>query len=288
MRLRSLIRAIAAALGALALALGASGCGGGTSAVLDPVAQAADATSHAGGAHLSFAGQISAAGLTAPITLGGTGVFNYTSHEGSLGLDISGLPASSAVPTGALHVEEILKSDTIYVSSPLLSGRLPGGARWVKIDVAKSAAALGLNLQQLTGGQSNPAQFLEYLKAVGGTTTAVGHDVIRGVHTTHYGGTLDLRKVAGLVPSADRAAVSAALSQVGANSVPFDVWIDAQRMVRRIKISLALRPSGQPLAFAITVELFGFGPTTPVTAPAPGEVFDATGSVLSSLANRGG
>ena len=40
--------------------------------------------------------------------------------------------------------------------------------------------------------------------------------------------------------------------------------------------------------FPITVELFGFGPTTPVTTPAPGEVFDATGSVLSSLANRGG
>jgi hypothetical protein len=288
MRLRSLIGAIAAALGALALALGASSCGGGAGAVLDPVAQAADATSQAGGAHLSFAGQISAAGLTAPITLGGTGVFNYSSHEGSLGLDISGLPANGAVPTGALRVEEIFKSATIYVSSPLLSGRLPGGARWVKIDVAKSAAALGFNLQQLTAGQSNPAQFLEYLKAAGGTTTAVGHDVIRGVSTTHYRGTIDLRKVAGLVPSADRAAVSTALSQAGAGTLPFDVWIDAQRMVRRMKLSLSLRANGQPLAFAITVELFGFGPTRPVTTPAPGEVFDATGSVLSSLANRGG
>jgi hypothetical protein len=288
MRLRSLIGAIAAALGALVLALGVNGCGAGAGAVLDPVAQAADATSHAGGAHISFSGQISAAGLAAPVALGGSGVFNYASREGSLGLDISGLPASSAVPTGALHVEEVLKNATIYVASPLLSGRLPGGARWVKIDVAKSAAALGLNLQQLTAGQSNPAQFLDYLKAAGGVTATVGHDAIRGVPTTHYRGTIDLRKAAGLLPPAERAAVSAALSQAGASSLPFDVWIDAQRMVRRMQISFSLRPNGRALAFAITLELFDFGPTAPVAVPASGEVFDATGSVLNSLALGGG
>jgi hypothetical protein len=219
-------------------------------------------------------------------------VFDYAAQEGSLGLAISGLPASAGLPAGALHVQEIFKRATIYIASPLLAGRLRGGARWVKLDVARSAAALGLNLQQLTAGQSNPAQFLEYLKATAGTTTAVGHDVIRGVPTTHYRGTIDLRKVAALLPSADRAAANAGLSQLlaqtGLRSIPFDVWVDAQRLVRRMQISLSLRPNGQTLAFAIGVELFGFGPTAPVAAPAPAEVFDATGSVLNSLPKRGG
>jgi hypothetical protein len=290
MRVRSLI--VAAAPVALSIALGASGCGAGAGAVLDPVAQAADATSHAGGAHLSFSGQINAAGLAAPITLNGTGVFNYRSQEGHLALDVSGVPAGGGLPGGALRVEEIFKSDTIYVASPLLSGRLPGGARWLKLDVAKSAAAVGLGLQQLTAGQSNPAQFLEYLKAAGGATTAVGHQLIRGVPTTHYRGTIDLRKVAALVPSADRAAVSSGLSQLlaqtGVSSIPVDVWVDAQRMVRRMQISLAPRASGRPLAFTIGVELFDFGPTAPVAPPAAREVFDATGAALDSLRSHSG
>jgi hypothetical protein len=291
MRVRSLICAIAAALGALAAALGATGCGGGAAAVLDPVALAADATSHAGGAHISFAGQISGPGLATPITLGGTGVFNYAAQEGSLGLDVSGLPASGDLTQGSLHIDELFKSGTIYLASPLLSGQLPGGARWIRLDISKSAAALGLNLQQLSGGQSNPAQFLAYLKAITGATAVVGHDVIRGVHTTHYRGTIDLRKVADLVPPADRKAVSAALSQLiaqaGVSGVPVDVWVDAQRLVRRMQVALSLRLNGQPVGFALSVELFGFGPTAPVSAPAQGEVFDATGAALKGL-TRGG
>jgi hypothetical protein len=292
MRVRALIGALVAALAALSLALGVSGCGTGAGAVLDPVAQAADATSRAGGAHFSFSAQLSAAGLSAPVTLGGTGSFNYKTQEGHLALDISGLPASAGLPAGPLRIEEIFKSATIYVASPLLSGRLPGGARWIKLDVAKSAAALGLNLAQLTAGQSNPAQFLEYLKAAGGATTAVGHEVIRGVPTTRYRGAIDLRKVAALVAPADRAAVSSGLSalvaKAGVSTIPVDVWVDAQRMVRRMRISLSPSVNGRSLSFAVGVELFGFGPTAPVVAPAPGEVFDATGAALAGLANHGG
>jgi hypothetical protein len=292
MRVRALIGAVAAALAALSLALGASGCGTGASAVLDPVAQAADATSHAGGAHFSFSAQVSAAGLPVLVTLSGTGSFNYQNQEGRLALDISGLPASPVLGAGPLRIEEIFKSATIYIASPLLSSRLPGGARWIKLDVAKSAAALGLNLQQLSAGQSNPAQFLEYLKAAAGATTAVGHEVIRGVPTTRYRGTIDLRKVAALVAPGERAAVSSGLSQLvakaGVSTIPVDVWVDAQRMVRRMRISLSPSVNGRSLNFALGVELFEFGPIAPVLAPAPSEVVDATGAALAGLANHSG
>src|SRR5690349_17162858 len=116
MRVRPLIGAIAAALAGLALVLVASGCGSSASAVLDPVAQAADATSRSGGAHLSFTGQISAPGLAAPVALSGTGVFIYAAQEGSLGLDVTGLPATAGLAQGPLRVEEIFKSRTIYLA----------------------------------------------------------------------------------------------------------------------------------------------------------------------------
>src|SRR5205085_2979171 len=119
-------------------------------------------------------------------------------------LDAAGAPASGTgvLPAGPLHIEEIFKSSAIYVGSPLFAGKLPGGARWLKLDVGRFAQALGFNLQQLAGGQTNPAQFLRYLKALDGTPERVGSDLVRGVPSTHYRAAIDLRKVAGVLPPA--------------------------------------------------------------------------------------
>ena len=138
---------------AIALALSGSGCGTSTAA-LDPVAQAAQATSHFGGAHIALSVQVAAPGLPQPFTMSGQGFFNYGSEEGTLSLDTTSLPAgtSAALPSGPLHIEEIFKSSTIYVGSPLFAGRLPGGARWLRIDLGRFAQAIGFNLQQLAGG----------------------------------------------------------------------------------------------------------------------------------------
>ena len=72
-------------------------------------------------------------------------------------------------------MEEIFKASSEYVGSSLFAGKLPGGARWVKIDLGRVTQALGLNMQQLAG-QSNPAQFLQYLRATAGKLRALAHD----------------------------------------------------------------------------------------------------------------
>src|ERR1700694_3586689 len=130
---------------AIALALYGSGCGASGTAI-DPVAQAAEVTSHAGGAHIAVSIQVSAAGLPAPFTMSGQGFFNYDTQEGMLTLDASGVPASVSenLPAGPRRIEEIFKSSTIYMGSPLLAGKLPGGARWLKLDVGRFAQAIGL------------------------------------------------------------------------------------------------------------------------------------------------
>ena len=53
-----------------------------------------------------------------------------------MSITLVGLPAGSglAAGEGPLRMEEIFKGSTIYVASPLFAGKLPSGARWMKLD----------------------------------------------------------------------------------------------------------------------------------------------------------
>ena len=292
MRLRSAACPLAPIAVAFALSIG--GCGGSGVAALDPVARAADATSHVGGAHIAITAQVQAAALSTPFTMSGGGFFNYRTREGVLSLQMSGLPGATAttLPPGPLQMEEIFKSSTIYVGSTLFAGKLPGGARWMKLDLSRFGQALGLNLEQLAGGQSNPAQFLEYLKASGGVVTVAGHELVRGVQTTRYRGAIDLQKAAEVVPSSDRGRLRAALAklaaQAGISSLPVEVWVDASGLVRRMSLALSIPASGENVQLHMRIELFGFGTTPAVTAPQQSEVFDATQTALGGLRAGGG
>jgi hypothetical protein len=292
MRARVAIRLLWSALAAAAVALSAAGCGG-TSATIDPFAQAAGVTSHLGGAHIAVNAQIGGGPLPQPFTLNGGGFYNYGTREGSITMDLSGLPASAtaALGSGPLRIEELFKGTTIYVGSPLFAGKLPGGAHWMKLDLGRFAQAMGFNLQQLAGGQANPAQFLEYLRATGGGVTRVGSDTVRGVRTTRYRGAIDLHKVADVLPSGNRdqlrSALDKVIAQTGASSIPVEVWIDGRHVVRKMTLSFSLAAGGQNLTMHMAIELFDFGPTPSVNTPADSEVFDATHLAVSGLAGRG-
>lgn len=284
-RLSTLVPIIVAAI---ALCLYGSGCGA-SSGTLDPVAQAAEATSHVGGAHLAVSIQASGSGLSQPFVMGGQGFFNYRTQEGTLSLDATSLPGNAAaiLPSGPLHIEEIFKSSTIYLGSPLLAGRLPAGARWIKLDIGRLSRAIGLDLGALSGGQANPAQFLQYLKAIAGTPEPVGRELVRAVATTHYRAAVDVGKAASVLSSDGsgqlRAALAKLTAQLGTSKLPVDVWVDDQHLVRRIQIALAPAAGAQAPHVSVTLELFEFGPTPSLKAPAQNEVFDATQAAVSGL-----
>jgi hypothetical protein len=291
MHARALTGLLPAVAAALALALLTSGCG--SSGVTDPVARAAEATSSVGGAHMTLNAKVSAPGSSSPFTMSGEGFFNYKAQEGMLTLDMSGIPGVGAASlAGGLHMQEVFRSSTIYVSSPLFAGKLPGGARWIKLSLARLGQSLGFNLQQLAGGQSNPAQFLQYLRASAGKVTRVGRETVRGVATTHYTGTVDLRKVPDVMPSTGRAQLRAALdkviAQTGVATLPVGAWVDTHGFVRRMTLMLSLPFAGQRLQMEITVDLFGFGPTPTVTPPPERDVYDATQTALAGLGSGSG
>ncbi len=282
-----------AALAAAALGLAAGGCGSGSpAATLDPIAQAADVTSHAGGSQVAISVSVQVPGLGAPITMKGGGHFNNARREGQLTLEADGLAAAlPGASGGTLTITELMKGGAIYMSSPLFDGKLPGGARWLKIDLGKAAASLGIDPQALTSGSANPADILSYLKGSTGAPKIAGHEAVRGVPTTRYEGTVSLDAIAEQLPAGERAKTREAIhklsSEIGTSSFPVTVWIDAHHLVRRMTMDLRFSAAGQSGSVQVEVEDFGFGPTPSVTPPTRGETFDATGLSSAGLSQGG-
>lgn len=293
MHARSAPGLLASLLVAGALALSASGCGSSGTAALDPVAQAAETTTHAGGAQVTIKIREDLGALGGTFTISGHGDLNFETGEGELFVDLAGLPATArhALPSGGLTMTELFADNALYVGSPLLAGKLPGGARWMKLDLNAVAQKLGLDPQALTGGQANPGQYLEYLKASGSVREA-GSATLRGVKTTRYVGTVDLRKAAELLPSPSRAAARSAIAkliaQTGTSTIPVEAWIDENHMIRRLQMTVPVVVQGQKLSVSIDEELFDFGPTPSVNPPSAGEVYEVRpGPITSSGSGTG-
>jgi hypothetical protein len=290
MRQRSLIGLLACLAACAAAAVSTAGCG--SSATLDPVAQAAQTTQQAGGSRMALTASFNVPGTLGTLSMNGSGWFNYGNREGTFTMTMSGLPGLSRVsPSGELKLDERIKGSTVYVGSDVFAGKLPGGARWAKLDLQRFLGSVdGVDFQSLSSGESNPAQMLQLLKASSGGARVVGHDRVRGVETTRYRGALDLEKAADQAPSSIRAkaheAVSKLIAQGAARFIPAEVWIDAQHRVRKFTISMTVSQGGQSVQVAMSVELYDYGPTPPVEAPAAGETYDLTQAVLGGL-NKG-
>ena len=81
----------------------------------------------------------------------------------------------------------------------------------------------------------------------------------------------------------ERAAVQKAIAALGLSRLPVDVWIDSHNLVRRLEINFHANADGQSMQMQMTIELFAFGTTPPVTVPPAAETFDATSTTLGGL-----
>jgi hypothetical protein len=285
---RAIIKSLLALTLALAAAALAYGCGsGGAAAVLDPVAKAAQTTGNAEGAKLEMHVRVNLGSLGGQIALDGSGHEDFKNREGELQMQFSGLPAAASAVLGAnTTMTEIFKGSTVYVGSPVLAGKLPNGAQWMKLDVAKAAQSLGIDPQSLGSGETNPAQFLDYLHSLGGSVKESGTETIRGVPTTRYTSTIDFQKLVGQLPSSDQSAAKSTLDQMisklGLSSIPVQVWVDAQHLVRKVAIDIPINTAGQNLDSSVAIEFFDFGPTPAVHAPADSETYEVNPGSLGA------
>jgi hypothetical protein len=245
-----------------------AGCGAEKSVknAVDPVAQAATRTVNSGSVEVAMSGKVSAAGQEIPLQ--GEGVFDLKAKRGRLTMTTS-VPGQAEV-----RVEEIMDGLVLYMRSDALSGALPDGKQWLKIDLVAAGRKTGIDmsqLQQLSGG-GDPTQFLGYL-AKAGDVHKVGTEDINGTQTTHYHATIDFEKLAGSAGSA-AASVRQVEKLTGQKTMPTDVWIDGSQRVRRQTVAIAVKQP-VPLEVDLTIDFKRFGVPVDVHAPAADETADA-------------
>ena len=257
----------------------ATGCG--ASNAVDPVAKAADATVSLGGIQITMTGSITVAGETVPME--GGGVMDNTAKSARMTITVK-VPGK-----GTTELEELLKWPEIYMTSPLFKGQLPHGAKWLKIDLARTSKAMGVDLNSIQNPGGNATDMLRWLKSA--KSKKVGSETIRGVRTTHYRSTIDLVEAAKQSGDAQARQSIERLQQVtGVKTLPADVWIDGKNRVRREHMGWSQRftPNGPSGTIDMTMDFVKFGVTLALDIPSGDDVYDGTDEAARELAKQTG
>jgi hypothetical protein len=288
--------AVAAACAIAATAAVTAGCGGGSSSqtlALDPVSAAATKTQAAGAARIRL--KITLRGHGKVVHLHGAGAVDGTS--GKLSFDLGSLFRQAGIPAGAtssatmaqlmhgkMH-EVSLEQDgdyVIYVQLGVLSSQIPGGKRWIKLDVSKLGKSAGIDLGNLmSGSQLSPTDLLGVLKSEDAQVHKLGTATVGGTTTTHYRVRVDVAKVL-----AAKGLTSPLLGSMATKlkTLSEDVWIGKDGLVRRVGFAYG-RPLGGSPRVAMTMDIYDYGSHITIAAPPSTQVFDATAFAQQGLAS---
>jgi hypothetical protein len=233
------------------------------------VIQAASRTAESSSARFSFSASLSGGAVEG--SWSGEGAI--ADQKGKLTLDLSGLGAGAGAFARG-KTEMVTDGLVAYMKvPPSLAQALPGEKAWIKMDLAKLGEAQGIDLAQLVQfNQSNPIGALRYLRGATQSFQTVGAEEVRGVATTRYHGTIDLRKVAAEGPPEVRKAYERVVEISGVTTIPVDVWVDADGLARRIQYEQPLG-SGQG-ELRLTMDLYDFGVDVDVEIPPAKETLD--------------
>jgi hypothetical protein len=273
-------------------ALATSGCGGGASNAIDPIAKAASTSTGAAGYKVNLTMQLTSPALPSGITGTGSGAFDLKGHGGTFNLNMNlgnDPQVTQALGGSTLQVQEVIKAPIIYMKLPAaLSSRLPGGGKpWLKLDLSKASGLPGVSSLAGNPASSDPSQLLQFLRGVGGGVKKVGSEQVNGVQTTRYHAEISLDKVAQSLPESSRKAAEQSIKSLekltNLKGLPVDVWVDSGNLVRRMRMSFDESPSGQTIHAVITMDFSDYGPQPPPSIPPADQVSD-----ISSLGGLGG
>jgi hypothetical protein len=249
---------------------GATGCSGGGAAAqdaraaTDPVQtlrQAPDALREAGSAQARTSMEMATGGTR--VTIRGEGGYDFRRQRGRLTVV---LPQD---PTGTPEhqpITELLAPGALFMKN---RGAGVPADKWVRVETATLSDG---NL--VTGGATDPYAAAEVLR---GTRTAdfVGDTQVAGVAVRHYRGTADLALAARSASASDAAALRAAAKGFATAEVPFDVYLDDQGRVRKLRQRFAFvngRRENTVAVFATTL-LYAFGTPVNVTLPEAKDIY---------------
>ncbi|HTU76611.1 MAG TPA: hypothetical protein VMG38_24085 [Trebonia sp.] len=215
------------------------------------------------------------------VSVSASGAFDFTHSRGTL---------TMSSPVG---LSEVFVPPRVYVKLPAGAGApLPKGKTWIETDTGTGGDLTGAMLGgiltgPLPGGNLDPADLLASLTAISGSVTKQGTSTIRGVPVTKYRVNVDLAKAEAQVPSWERASFSQFAQGLGTGTIPVEVWVDGQNLVRQMREVQHLpggagapagagQPGavGQPAGTDVTqtIDFYDFGDPVQVSAPPAAEV----------------
>jgi hypothetical protein len=188
------------------------------------------------------------------------------------------------------EMEIVMDDGVVYMRSPVFEDV---GTEWVSLDPSKIDPAAAAQLGGFGMGTMDPSAYIG-LFAGAFDVKASGEQELDGVSTTHYVGTIDLAKVLeGFsdvvgedVDAATKEQLEMAVEQfrmLGIDKkIPFEIWIDAEGLPRRQRITMdfgKLVPGAEDASMEMTVDFSDFGKPVHITIPDPSEVTDMTGAL---------
>lgn len=216
-------------------------------------------------------------GQPAPVTMtmSGRGVIDFSGAASSMTMNMFGM--------GSFEMRQV--DNMVYMRMPKeFLAQMPGAKPWVETNLDKTyEQQYGANPAQMQGGAAgDPTRQLEYLRGVSNSVDKIGTEKVRGVQTTHYRATVDLRKEAAGQDAEVKEAHEKIVKQLGTSKLPVEVWLDDKNRVRRyaMDVSAPGMPEGGKMQTSILAEYYDFG--TPVDVQAPPRDQTMEGSKLLS------
>ena len=188
------------------------------------------------------------------------------------------------------EMEILMDGGVMYMRSSMFQD---AGTDWVSMDPSKMDPAAAAQFGGFGAGTTDPSALVGLFAGVFDVKVS-GEQELRGVPTTHYVGTIDLKKVLkGFadvvgkdVDAATKKQLKAAVKQFESlgidKKIPFEIWIDAEGLPRRQRITMdfgKLVPGAEEASLEMTVDFSDFGKPVDIKIPDPSEVTDMTGAL---------
>ncbi|MEV5335733.1 hypothetical protein [Streptomyces werraensis] len=251
------------------LGLGAAGCARSDAVAQGPPAgdpvqvlrTAADALVKAGSSQTRTSLEMATGGTR--VTIRGEGVYDYRKRLGRIEVRLPQDPAGAAEHR---PITELLAPGALYMKN---RGAGVPADKWVRVDTATLSDG---NL--VTGGATDPFAAAEVLR---GTRSAafVGRTEVAGARVRHYRGTADLEAASRASSEVNRGPLGAAAKGFATARVPFDVYLDDEGRIRKIRhrFSFVNGERQEPVAVASTTLLYDFGAPADVRLPADEDIY---------------
>jgi hypothetical protein len=196
------------------------------------------------------------------------------------------------------EMQLLMDGGVVYMRSPVFQD---AGTEWISMDPSKMDPAAAAQFGGFGTGTTDPSAYIGLFAGVFDVKVS-GEQELQGVPTTHYVGTIDLKKViegfADVVgEDVDRETkeqlqmVVEQFDSLGIDEkIAFEIWIDEEGLPRRQRISMdfgELVPGDEEASMQMTVDFSDFGKPVDIELPRPSEVTDMTKALADAGAGAG-